>query len=892
MAKATTRVHLLAKELSVKSKSIVEKCQAEGLDVKNHMSTISAGLAATIREWFSEGEHATTVETSTRVDLKKVRVKRPKKAKPQEGVAEEVAATETAAVAGVSEPAKVGEAAEVTEETELAAVVEEAAAEVAVEPEAVGVKKKAVKKKGVKKKTAEKKEKPAEPEPIVPAGPILEKPKPAKLTGPRVVRVESVDSVEIRPKRRGPLRPSRSRFDKPISEPLIPDGVEIPGAVKGKKGRDRTRGRRKDVGEAATGFKRPRQAPTKRMRARDIEERAARLAAARGESLRSRPSRHIETKKTLDMTQLERPEKAAISEPITVKDLSAALIVKVSEIIGRLMQQGHMATANQVIPTDLAELIAMDLGTELIVERKQLLGEKIAQEFENAERKNLTKRPPVVTMLGHVDHGKTSLLDRIRSTSVADGEAGGITQHIGASMVEWKGRKVTLLDTPGHEAFTAMRARGANMTDIVVLVIAADDGVMPQTIEAIHHAKAADVEILVALNKIDLPGVDINRVYGQLAEHELTPTEWGGETEVVKTSATTGEGIEDLIEHLDYIADLKDYKADSEISAAGWVVEAKMTTTQGIVATLLIKEGKLAKGDVIMAGTGFGRVRTLKDSRGHNIESATSSMAVEITGLGDVPQAGDKFFCVDDPNTARNAAEENKVRSREKSLAQRAQITLDNLFSQIEAGRIKELNLIVKADVQGSVDVLEQYLTDLSTDEVRIKILHGAVGGISEGDIVLAEASGAIVIGFNVVPDERVREIAESRGVDIRLYNIIYRITEDLKDAMVGLLEPEFQEQHLGRLVVRETFKVSSIGTIAGCYVDSGVVKSKAKLRLTRDGVVLKDDCKIESLKHFKDDAKEVRAGLECGIKIAAFDDIKTEDVFEAYEIVEVARTL
>ena len=879
MAKATTRVHLLAKELGVKSKSIVEKCQAEGLDIKNHMSTISAGLAATIREWFSEGEHTTTVEMAKRVDLKKVRVKRPKKKTEK---AEEAAVIEAAGGVEVAGPEETVEAAQVAEVAEPAVLAEEAAEGVEAEP--------AKKKKTVKKKVAKKK--PAKPEPIVPAGPMLEKPKPAKLAGPRVVRVEAVEPVETRPKRRGPSRPSRSRFDKPISEPLIPEGLEITGAVKGKKGRDRTRGRRKDVGDAATGLKRPRQAPTKRMRARDIEERAARLAAARGESLRSRPSRHIETKKTLDTTQLERPEKAAVSEPITVKDLSAALMVKVSEIIGRLMQQGHMATANQVIATDLAELIAMDLGTELIVERRQLLVEKMAQEFENAERKNVTKRPPVVTMLGHVDHGKTSLLDRIRSTSVASGEAGGITQHIGASMVEWKGRKVTLLDTPGHEAFTAMRARGANMTDIVVLVIASDDGVMPQTIEAIHHAKAADVEILVALNKIDLPGVDINRVYGQLAEHELTPTEWGGETEVVKTSATTGEGIEDLIEHLDYIADLKDYKADSEMSASGWVVEAKMTPTQGIVATLLIKEGKLARGDVVMAGTGFGRVRTLTDSRGRSIESATSSMAVEITGLGDVPQAGDKFFCVDNLNTAKNAAEENKIRSREKSLAQRAQITLDNLFSQIEAGRIKELNLIVKADVQGSVDVLDQYLTDLSTDEVKIKILHAAVGGISEGDIVLAEASGAIVIGFNVVPDERVREIAESRGVDIRLYNIIYRITEDLKDAMVGLLEPEFQEHHLGRLVVRETFKVSSIGTIAGCYVDSGVVQKKAKLRLIRDSVVLKDNCTIESLKHFKDDAKEVRAGLECGIKIAGFDDIKREDVFEAYEIVEVARTL
>jgi len=889
LAKATTRVHLLAKELGVKSKSIVEKCQAEGLDIKNHMSTISAGLAATIREWFSEGEHTTAVETAKRVDLKKVRVKRPKKktkkAEAEESAAEEAAVIEAADGVEVAEPKETVEAAQVAEVAEPAVVAEEAAEEVEAEP---AKKKKTAKKKVAKKKPAEPE---PEPEPIVPAGPMLDKPKPAKLAGPRVVRVEAVEPVETRPRRRGPSRPSRSRFDKPISEPLMPQ-VEIAGAGKGKKGRDRTRGRRKDVGDAAGGVKKPRQAPTKRMRARDIEERAARLAAARGESLRSRPSRHIETKKSLDTAQLERPEKANISEPITVKDLSAALLVKVSEIIGRLMQQGHMATANQVIATDLAELIAMDLGTELIVERRQLLVEKIAQEFENAERKNVTKRSPVVTMLGHVDHGKTSLLDRIRSTSVASGEAGGITQHIGASLVEWKGRKVTFLDTPGHEAFTAMRARGANMTDIVVLVIAADDGVMPQTIEAVHHAKAADVEIIVALNKIDLPGVDINRVYGQLAEHELTPTEWGGDTEVVKTSATTGEGIEDLIEHLDYIADLKDYKADSEIPAAGWVIEAKMTTTQGVVATLLIKEGRLAKGDIIIAGTGFGRVRTLKDSSGRRIESATSSMAVEVTGLSDAPQAGDKFFCVDNLNTAKNAAEENKIRSREKSLAQRSQITLDNLFTHIEAGRIKELNLIVKADVQGSVDVLEQYLTDLSTDEVKIKILHSAVGGISEGDIVLAEASGAIVIGFNVVPDERVREIAESKGVDVRLYNIIYRITEDLKDAMVGLLEPEFQERHLGRLVVRETFKVSSIGTIAGCYVESGVVKNKAKLRLTRDGIVLKDDCKIESLKHFKDDAKEVRAGLECGIKITGFDDIKRDDVFEAYEIVEVARTL
>jgi translation initiation factor IF-2 len=407
---------------------------------------------------------------------------------------------------------------------------------------------------------------------------------------------------------------------------------------------------------------------------------------------------------------VERPEKATISEPITVKELSAALAVKASDIIEKLMLQGVMATANQVIATEVAELVALDFGTELIVELRESLQHQIEVEFESRQRKNLERRPPVVTMLGHVDHGKTSLLDRIRSASVAKGEAGGITQHTGAYQVEWKSKKVTFLDTPGHEAFTAMRARGANMTDIVVLVIAADDGVMPQTVEAIHHAQAAEVDMIVALNKIDLPGVDLNRTYGQLAEHELPPKEWGGKIDVVKTSAITGEGIEDLIEHLDYLAELREFEADSQIPASGWVIDAKMTPTQGAVATMLIKEGRLRKGDIVLAGGGYGRIRTLKDSRGKTIKDAISSMAVEISGLSDVPQAGDKFFCLDDINRAKEAAEQNKMRRRERSLVRRSRITLDNLFSQIEAGNIKELSLIVKADVQGSVDVLIKYL--------------------------------------------------------------------------------------------------------------------------------------------------------------------------------------
>jgi len=845
------------------------------------MSTISAGLAATIREWFSEGEHVTTVETTEKVDLKKVRVrkKRKKVVKKDEPPARAQEAPETLAVAA----GQVEKAVEVAEAPEAEKAKPKTKAKAKAKPKAKA------------KRKAKPRAKP-KPEPIVPAGPMLKKPKPAELTGPNVVRVEKVKPDEVVPRRpRPPIRPKppRPRYDKPISEPLIAPGTEIPGLTKPKRGvREKTRGRRKAQEVVSEEAKKARLF-SKRMRAKDFEERQARLAAARGETLRSRPVRRIETRQPSEaVSSIERPEKAVISEPITVKDLSAVLAVKAGDIIEKLMAQGVMATANQIIATDVAELVALDFGTELIVELKQTLQTQIEAEFESRERKNLQRRPPVVTMLGHVDHGKTSLLDRIRSTNVAKGEAGGITQHTGAYQVECKGHKVTFLDTPGHEAFTAMRARGANVTDIVVLVVAADDGVMPQTVEAIHHAEAAGVDMIVALNKIDLAGVDVNRVYGQLAEHGLTPTEWGGEVEVVKTSALTGEGIEDLIEHLDYIAELSQFKADSEIPATGWIIEAKMTPTQGAVATILVKEGVLKKGDIVLAGAGYGRIRTLRDSRGKAIKKATSSMPAEISGLSDVPQAGDRFFCLDDINKAKEAAEQNKMLTREKSLARRSRITLDNLFSQIEAGNIKELNLVIKADVQGSVDVLIKYLNELNTDEVKIKILHAAVGGISEGDVVLADASQAIVIGFNVIPDDRVREIAESRGVDIRLYNVIYRITEDLGDAMAGLLEPALEEKELGRAVVRNIFKISGLGTVAGCHVNNGVINKSAKVKLVRNNIVIKDKCSIESLRHFKDDVREVKAGLECGIKIAGFDDVKIDDVLEAYETIEVARTL
>ncbi len=860
---ATTRIYILAKELGVKSASIVKKCQDEGLDVKNHMSVISAGLAATIREWFSEGENIMTVETAKKVDLKKVRVKKKAKRKAPKKKAKAKRTTKKKA-----------------KPTELTAEAVEAVAE---KPEPTVEE--------VPEETKEEVTAPPEPEPVLPAGPILEKPEPAKLSGPQVIRVEAPEPTR-------PAAPkSRKRYDAAITEPLMYNEAEDDGpafvATKDKKRGvkrfgERTHGRRREQHSPET----PRKVKYGTWRQTDIEERQARLEAASGESLRLRPVRKIAVQVGRGVAPLVRPKKAVVSGSIAVKDLSAALAVKTADIITKLMQQGMMATANQIISSEAAELVALEFGAELVVERKAGLEEQIQAEFEERQRKNLKKRSVVATMLGHVDHGKTSLLDKIRSSQTAAGEAGGITQHIGAYQVGRGDHKVTFLDTPGHEAFTAMRARGANMTDVAVLVVAADDGVMPQTIEAIAHSKAANIPVIVALNKIDLPGCDINRIYSQLAEQELTPTEWGGETEVVKTSAVTGEGINDLLEHLDYVAELLELKADDTIPATGWVVEAKMSAKRGPAATLLIKEGKLSKGDVVLAGGAYGRVKTLKNSYGKTIKTATSSMPVEITGLSDVPQAGDRFYCLDDINRAKAAAEENQIRSRESSLAERTQVTLDNLFSQIEAGNVKELNLIIRADVQGSVDVLTKYLSELSTEEVKVRILHAAPGGITEGDVVLAEASNAIVIGFNVVSDERAAKIAEAKGVDVRLYDVIYRITEDLQKSMVGLLEPEEIEKSLGRAVVRTTFRISRIGTIAGCYVSDGVATKNAKVRLIRDNVVTRGELSIESLKRFKDDVRDVKAGLECGIKLAKFDDVKSDDVLHFYEIVKVARTL
>ncbi len=906
---AGTRVYILAKELGVKSSAIVNKCQDEGLDVKNHMSAISAGLTATIREWFSEGENVTTVETSSKVDLEKVRVrKRPARSKVdgesyEDSTGDEdesaVAVEESAGQVSSPDSAPAGEEpAEVTSSTSQDDLADEDKVSPEAQPEAaLDVAS------GEETVTASKPEKftplkppapkiiePPAPEPVLPAGPMMEKPKPAKLSGPKVVRIEAPEPV-----RQHKPRTPRPRYDKPVTQPLVNQAAPGPDQGGAGKGKHRGKGhgaRGRGPGESASQEAARKAKARQKWRQRDIDERRARVDAAGGGGMRLRPSRKVNAQsgQASGPTKLG---KVTVVEPITVKDLCSALAVKASDVITKLMGHGVMATANQVISGEVAELVAIDFDIELEVEYKKAHEDEIKTEFDAREREHLKRRPVVATMLGHVDHGKTSLLDRIRSSQVAAGEAGGITQHIGASQIKLGDKVVTFLDTPGHEAFTAMRARGANMTDVVVLVVASDDGVMPQTIEAIAHSKAAGVPIIVALNKIDLPGCDINRIYAQLAEHGLTPTEWSGDTEIVKTSAQTGEGIEDLLEHLDFVAELLNLEADDKIPATGWVVEARMSPKQGTVATLLLKEGRLKKGDVILSGGAYGRVKMLKNSYGKTIKEAISSMPVEVTGLSDVPGAGEPFYCLgDDINRAKNAADQNKSQMREESLSQRAQVTLENLFSQIEAGSVKELKLIVRADVQGSVEVLRKHLCELSVDEVKINILHGAAGGITEGDVILAEASNAIIIGFNVVADERAAKIAETKGVDIRLYNIIYRITEDLKKSMAGLLDPEEKENSLGRAQIRQTFKVSQVGTIAGCMVTSGVARRNARIRLIRDNVIIRDNVAIDSLKHFKDDAREVKAGLECGLKISNFDDVKVDDVLEFYEILKIARTL
>ena len=579
-----------------------------------------------------------------------------------------------------------------------------------------------------------------------------------------------------------------------------------------------------------------------------------------------------------------------LPENITVKDFAEKIKKTSADVIKKLMLMGIMANQNQVIDFDTAAIIAGEYGItaeqEIVVTDEELLFE----DPDDAEiDEEAVSRPPVVVVMGHVDHGKTSLLDAIRSTSVTAGEAGGITQHIGAYMVKINDRKITFLDTPGHEAFTAMRARGAQVTDVAILVVAADDGVMPQTVEAINHAKAANVSIVIAVNKIDKPGANVDRVMQELTEYEIVPEAWGGDIPFVPVSAKTGENIGELLETVLLSADILELKANPNKQAKGTIIEAKLDKNRGPVATLLVQRGTLKPGDAIISGTTFGHIRTMTDDRGRALKKAGPSMPVEITGLPEVPEAGEVFYVVTDERLAKHLIDTRKNELRARNLQSQSKVSLDDLFAQIQEGKVKDLNLIIKADVQGSVEAVKQSLEKLSNDQVRIRIIHGAVGAITESDVTLAEVSNAIIIGFNVRPGASVAEHAEAAGVDLRLYRIIYDAIDDIKAAMTGMLDPEYKEVVIGHVEIRQTFKVSGIGTIAGCYVTNGKIIRNSDVRIVRNGIVIYEG-KLASLKRFKDDVKEVQQGFECGLSFERFNDIKEGDEVECYIMEEIKR--
>ena len=606
------------------------------------------------------------------------------------------------------------------------------------------------------------------------------------------------------------------------------------------------------------------------------------LTTARGKKSKKKNNNQEERnkQKIFQLTEI------TIPETITVKDLSTELKKTSSEIIKKLLGYGIMATINNEVDFDTAFLIAQEFG--ITAHKKEVVtDEDILFDDSEDNPEDLKPRPPVIVVMGHVDHGKTSLLDAVRSTNVIEGEAGGITQHIGAYKVKINDREITFLDTPGHEAFTSMRARGAQITDIAILVVAANDGVMPQTIEAINHAKAAGIPIIVAINKIDVEGANIDRVKQELMEYELVPEEWGGDTIFVPISAKKKQNIETLLEMVLLVADMQELKANPKKQAKGVVIEAKLDKARGPVATMLVQRGTLDVGDTILVGSTIGRIRTMTDEKGKKLKKAGPSTPVEITGFTEVPEAGETFYEVKDEKTAKHLMEKRKRQARDKALNANKRVTLDDLFNQIEKGNLKQLNIIVKADVQGSVEAVKQSLEKLSNDEVKVKVIHANVGAVTETDVTLAKVSNAIIIAFNVRPEPLAKDMAEKDQVEIKLYSVIYNAIEDVEAAMKGMLDPVYKEVIIGNAEVRQIFKISNVGTIAGCYVTNGKVARNAGVRVLRNNVVIHEG-KLISLKRMKDDAKEVAAGYECGVQLENFNDIQEGDVIEAFVMEQI----
>ena len=690
-------------------------------------------------------------------------------------------------------------------------------------------------------------------------------------------------------------QPGAQNVQRPFNRGPAPAGGQRPAAG----GRGMGRGRMPDLVPSVEKERVSNYDPNKKqyVRQNDPERSSNRNAGRRrdqssmmggydDEFVRGRKKKKAAQQKTfIEPVKIDKAVMTA--ETITVRDLSERIGKPSGEIIKKLMMLSIFASINEELDYDTASLVASEFGIELELKLAETAEDALEKEDVQDAEEDLIHRPPVVTVMGHVDHGKTSLLDYIRKSRVTAGEAGGITQHIGAYTVPINGQQITFLDTPGHEAFTSMRMRGAQATDIAVLVVAADDGVMPQTIEAINHAKSAGVQIIVAINKIDKVGANIERIKQQLTEYDLVCEEWGGDTIMVPVSAITGEGVQQLLEMILLVAEVQDYRANPNRKARGIIIEARLDKGRGPVATVLVKNGTLYIGDTIVAGTAYGRVRAMVNDRGERVKSAGPADPVEVIGFNDVPEAGDTISAVDDDRLSRQVAEERKAKLRAALIKEQQKTTLDDLFSQISAGQVKDLNIIIKADVQGSVEAVRQSLEKLSNEEVRVHVIHGAVGAINESDVMLASTANAIIIGFNVRPDANARDMAEREKIDVRLYRVIYQAIEDVQNAMKGMLAPKFREVLLGHAEVRQTFRVSGVGTIAGSYVTDGKIARNAQIRLLRDNVVVHEG-KIDSLKRFKDDAKEVNSGYECGIGIENYNDVKMGDVIECFVMEEI----
>ena len=891
---AKVRVYELARELNMESKVLVEKLIAGGVQIKNYMSTLDESEVARARD-IATGKVSEVIEEKR---VKPTVIRRRKKTvrvQPEEAAAQAPAAEGEAPAEAAAEEAAPAEAPGETPEAEAKAVPEEAREEAPPEePVEAGQAEEAT------PPEEEREAKAAAPEPAEAAETAEkgkaeeEKPAPKAKEKPKGKKAKKKGGGEpakiIKPAEEGPLKEvvKRTRMEAvpprrkpaPSEPPVSPEAIPPPPPLD-EDGKPIRKKKEKKVAKKEQGKK----GAVKGRKLEVFERDALYQGRFPGRKGKKGAKKGRDTGKQFKQTEITTPKaikrRIRVPEQVTVGDLAKAMGVKASEVIRTIMAQGGMATINQSIDFDTASLVADDFGYELeldVMEMKSLLGEV------EDKPEDLKPRPPVVTIMGHVDHGKTSLLDYIRKSNIIEGESGGITQHIGAYYVSTDSGDVVFLDTPGHEAFTAMRARGARVTDIIVLVVAADDGVMPQTKEAVNHARAAEIPIIVAVNKMDKAGADPERVKRELAELDLAPEEWGGETLYAQVSAKTGEGVDDLIELLSLQSEILELKANPDRPAQGSIVEARLDKSRGSVATVLIKTGTLKQGDFFVCGENHGRVRAMVNNRGQRMDQAGPSVPVEIYGISGVPKAGDDFVVVQDEKTARQVAEHRQGLTRGEGVDKRGIVSLDDLFERIKEGEVKELNIVLKADVQGSIEAISDSLLKQSTEEVKLKIIHSSTGALTETDIMLASASGAIVIGFNVRANPRVREVAERENVDIRYYDVIYNLIKDVRDAMAGMLEPQYREHVIGRVNVRETFHVPKAGTIAGCQVADGHVLRNSNVRLLRDDVVVFDG-KISSLKRFKEDVKEVQTGYECGIGLENYQDIKPGDVLEVYEL-------